>query len=92
MSINEIWTGLKSRQHQNKAAQDLLLYVKTELREMPQEELQTFLDEFNHIIFDMISSPDEVLKKGGVLAISMSQFRVAIYDFFSIELSYLFSF
>ena len=63
-------SGLKSRSQQNKTAQELLLYVKTELREMPQDELLAFLDEFNHHIFDMISSPDNVEKKGGVLAIS----------------------
>lgn len=62
--------GLKSRSNQNKAAQELLLYVKTELREMPQDELLAFLDEFNHSIFDMISSADNSEKKGGVLAIS----------------------
>lgn len=62
--------GLKSRSQQNKTAQELLLYVKTELREMPQEELLAFLDEFNHSIFDMISSADNTEKKGGVLAIS----------------------
>lgn len=62
--------GLKSRTQQNKTAQDLLLYVKTELREMPQDELLAFLDEFNHSIFDMISSADNSEKKGGVLAIS----------------------
>lgn len=62
--------GLKSRSQQNKTAQELLLYVKTELREMPQEELLAFLDEFNHHIFDMISSADNSEKKGGVLAIS----------------------
>ena len=62
--------GLKSKSHQNRAAQELLLYVKTELREMPQEEQVSFLDEFNHHIFDMISSADINEKKGGVLAIS----------------------
>ena len=65
--------GLKSRNRdeQNKAAQDLFLYVKTELREMPQEELVQFFDDFNHHIFDMVSSSDAYEKKGGVLAISM---------------------
>ena len=62
--------GLKSKSHQSRAAQELLLYVKTELREMPQEELVAFLDDFNHHIFDMISSADINEKKGGVLAIS----------------------
>lgn len=65
--------GLKSRnrEEQNKAAQDLFQYVKTELREMPQEELIQFFDDFNHHIFDMVSSSDAYEKKGGVLAISI---------------------
>lgn len=68
--VTQFVHGLKSRGQQNKTAQELLLYVKTELREMPQEELLAFLDEFNHHIFDMISSADNAEKKGGVLAIS----------------------
>jgi serine/threonine-protein kinase mTOR len=68
--VTQFVHGLKSRSQQNKTAQELLLYVKTELREMPQEELLALLDEFNHHIFDMISSPDNSEKKGGVLAIS----------------------
>lgn len=70
--VTQFVQGLKSRNQQSKTAQDLLLYVKTELREMPQEELLAFLDEFNHHIFDMISSADTSEKKGGVLAISKS--------------------
>lgn len=65
--------GLRSKSQQNKTAHDLLLFVKTELREMPQEEYLAFLDEFNHSIFDMISSADNSEKKGGVLAISKSR-------------------
>lgn len=70
--VQQFVNGLKSRNRdeQNKAAQDLFLYVKTELREMPQEELVQFFDEFNHHIFDMVSSSDAHEKKGGVLAIS----------------------
>jgi FKBP12-rapamycin complex-associated protein len=68
-------SGLKSK-HQNKAAQELLLYVKTELREMPQEELAAFLDEFNHLIFDLISSADIHEKRGGVYAISENLFAL----------------
>jgi serine/threonine-protein kinase mTOR len=68
--VQQFVQGLKSRSQQNKTAQELLLYVKTELREMPQDELLAFLDEFNHHIFDMISSADNSEKKGGVLAIS----------------------
>lgn len=52
-SVLSYVVGLKSKHRdvQNKAAQDLLLYVKTELREMPTEELLIFFDEFNHHIF-----------------------------------------
>lgn len=72
-TVQHFVNGLKSRSRddQNKAAADLILYVKTELREMPQEELAQFLDDFNHHIFDMVSSSDANEKKGGVLAISM---------------------
>lgn len=70
--VQQFVSGLKSRnrEEQNKAAQDLYLFVKTELREMPQDELIQFFDEFNHHIFDMVSSSDSYEKKGGVLAIS----------------------
>lgn len=72
-SVQHFVNGLKSRNRdeQNKAARDLILYVKTELREMPQEELVQFFDDFNHEIFDMVSSSDACEKKGAVLAISM---------------------
>ncbi|XP_059613044.1 serine/threonine-protein kinase Tor [Phlebotomus argentipes] len=70
-TVQQFVTGLKSRNRdvQNKAAQDLLLFVKTELRELPQDEPNQFFDEFNHHIFDMVSSADLNEKKGGVLAI-----------------------
>ena len=71
--VHQFVAGLKSRQRsvQNRAAQELFLYVKTELREMSQDELVQFFDDFNHHIFDMVSSSDLNEKKGGVLAISM---------------------
>lgn len=64
-------TELKSRHEgvRNKAAKDLYLYVSTELREVGQEELNTFLDDFNHFIFEMVSSGDTHAKMGGILAI-----------------------
>lgn len=70
--VQQFVTGLKSRHKeiQNKAAQDLFMYVKTELREMPQENLVQFFDNFNHHITDMLNSADINEKKGGVLAIS----------------------
>ena len=63
-------TDLKSRNEwvRNKAAKDLHMYVYTELREVGQEELNTFLDEFNHHIFEMVSG-DTHAKMGGILAI-----------------------
>ena len=44
-AVLQFVVGLKSRQRdvQNKAAQDLFLYVKTELREMPQDEVSFFI-------------------------------------------------
>lgn len=73
--VQQFVSGLKSRNRdvQNKAAQDLYLFVKTELREMSQDELIQFFDDFNHHIFDMVSSSDVNEKKGGVLAISKLQ-------------------
>lgn len=70
--VQQFVTGLKSRNRnvQNKAAQDLFLYVKTELREMSQEELVQFFEDFNDQIFSMVMSTDINEKKGGVLAIS----------------------
>lgn len=62
--------GLKSKSTQNKTSRDFLLYLKTELREMPPDESQAFIDDFNHHIVEMTSSNDVVEKKGGVLAIS----------------------
>ena len=63
-------TDLKSRNEgiRNKAAKDLYIYVSTELREVGQEELNNFLDEFNHQIFEMVSG-DTPAKMGGILAI-----------------------
>lgn len=73
-TVQHFVNGLKSRNRdeQNKAARDLIQYVKTELREMPQDQLVQFFDDFNHHIFDMVSSSDSSEKKGGVLAISKS--------------------
>lgn len=74
--VQQFVSGLKSRNRtiQNNAAQDLFLYVKTELREMSQEELVQFFDDFNHQIFSMVMSSDSNEKKGGVLAISKYKF------------------
>lgn len=86
-AVLQFVNGLKSKNRdvQNKAAQDLFLFVKTELREMPQDELIQFFDDFNHHIFDMVSSMDSYEKKGGVLAISMSRairFQLNIFQIY----------
>lgn len=49
----------------------LFFKVKTELREMSPEELSSFIEDFHHDIYDMVSSNDLNEKKGGILAISM---------------------
>ncbi|PZC78469.1 hypothetical protein B5X24_HaOG202134 [Helicoverpa armigera] len=69
--VGSFVAGLKSRNVdvQIKTARELYHFAKTELREVPQEELTQFLDEFNHQIFEMVSSNDVHEKKGGVLAI-----------------------
>lgn len=71
--VTKFVQDLKSRNVdiQIKTARELYHYAKTELREVPQEELTQFLDEFNHQIFEMVSSNDVHEKKGGVLAIGM---------------------
>ncbi|KAF5280820.1 hypothetical protein FQR65_LT14927 [Abscondita terminalis] len=70
-AMSQFLTGLKSR-HQDvrfKTAQDLFVFVKSELREATPEEINAFLDEFNHHVFEMVSSTDVSEKKGGILAI-----------------------
>ncbi|PSN34470.1 Serine/threonine-protein kinase mTOR [Blattella germanica] len=69
--MQQFVSGLKSRNAETrmKAARDLYHYVKTELREVSVEELTSFMDEFNHHIFEMVSGSDVNEKKGGILAI-----------------------
>lgn len=72
--MQQFVSGLKSRNEdtRTKAAKELNHYVTTELREVSEMDLQTFMDEFNHHIFEMVSSADVNEKKGGILAISKS--------------------
>lgn len=69
--MEQFVSGLKSRHEETRAktARDLYHYVTTELREVAVEELIAFLDDFNHHIFEMVSSSDASEKKGGILAI-----------------------
>ncbi|XP_027228160.1 serine/threonine-protein kinase mTOR isoform X1 [Penaeus vannamei] len=71
VKMTQFVAGLKSRNEETrvKAACDLQRYVTTELREVSLDELLTFLDEFNHHIFEMVSSNDINEKKGGIYAI-----------------------
>lgn len=71
-ALQHFVTNLKSRQEhvRLKTVKELSLYVKSELREASPDEINNFLDEFNHHIFEMVSSNDVNEKKGGILAIS----------------------
>ena len=85
-------SGLKSRNEETriKTANELLHFVSTELREMPVEEHTQFMDQFNHHIFEMVSSSDLSEKKGGILAIGRYlrnqsvQLRLFLWSFFSV--------
>jgi len=65
------FVGLRSRQDdvRFKAARNLKRYVATELREVSQELTSGFLEELNHMIYDLVSSNEIYEKKGGILAI-----------------------
>ena len=71
--MQQFVSGLKSKNEDTraKAARELNHYVSTELREVSVDDLTTFMDEFNHQIFEMVSSADVNEKKGGILAIGM---------------------
>lgn len=69
--ILQFVAGLKSRNAEVrfKAASDLFLYVKSEVKELSPEELNDFVDEFNKHIYEMVSSSETNENKGGILAI-----------------------
>lgn len=71
VAMQQFVQGLKSRHVdvRNKAALELSVYIKSELREATADEINNFLDEFNHHIFEMVSANDVNEKKGGILAI-----------------------
>ena len=71
--MQQFVSGLKSRNDETrqKAARELHHYVSTELREVSVDDLTTFMDEFNHHIFEMVSSQDVNEKTGGILAIGV---------------------
>ena len=67
--ISKFVTDLRSRHDRHRAAKDLYAYVSTELREVPAEELNAFLDAFTKRILDLVKAPDSSSKLGGILAI-----------------------
>ncbi|XP_066259712.1 serine/threonine-protein kinase mTor [Euwallacea similis] len=69
--MNQFVSNLKSKNEQirTKAAKELYVYVKNDLRDATPEQITVFLDDFNHHIFEMVSSADVNEKKGGILAI-----------------------
>ena len=71
--MNQFIAGLKNKNEEirGKTARDLHHFVSTELREMPVEEHTAFMDEFNHHIFEMVSSTELNERKGGILAIGL---------------------
>ncbi|XP_035780760.1 serine/threonine-protein kinase Tor-like [Anopheles albimanus] len=68
LKVQQFVNGLKSRNKdvQIRTYHELSFYVKTELRETPDD---AFFDDLNNHIFEMLSSSDNNEKLGGVLAI-----------------------
>ena len=50
--VNELKSG--NPEVRNKAAKDLYNFVSIELREVPADELNSILDEFNQPIYEMM--------------------------------------
>lgn len=71
--MNQFIAGLKSRSEEVRlrTANDLYHFVSTELRELPAAEITLFLDDFNHHVFEMVSSSDMNDRKGGILTIGL---------------------
>ncbi|KAL8588022.1 hypothetical protein ACOMHN_026139 [Nucella lapillus] len=63
--------GLKHRSEdvRLKTAKDLYHFLATDLQELPQTDITLFLDDFNHHVFEMVSSTDMNDRKGGILTI-----------------------
>lgn len=69
--VSHYVNGFKSKDasERERAVKDLTKYVKTELPEMNGEDINQFMDDFSKVIFDMISSDNNDLKKGATWAI-----------------------
>lgn len=81
-TVLQFVTGLRSKNEETRAraARELRLHVSTELKEATGDELMAFMEEFNHHIFEMVTSPETSDKKGGLLAIGqLSLFGFSYY-------------
>ena len=67
--IAKFCADLKSSGHRSRAAREIYAYVNTELREVPPDELTSFLESLTKRVLDLVKSADAAAKLGGVLAI-----------------------
>lgn len=69
--LQQLVTEIRSRNHdiRDKAIRDLWRYNKTDLREIPPEDITHFMNVLNGYILDMISSSDMNDKKSAILVI-----------------------
>ncbi|XP_076451616.1 serine/threonine-protein kinase mTOR-like isoform X2 [Babylonia areolata] len=69
--MHQFVAGLKNRSEEVrlKTAKDLYHFLANDLQELPQPDITLFLDEFNHHVFEMVSSTDINERKGGILTI-----------------------
>ncbi|GAV00928.1 TOR [Ramazzottius varieornatus] len=70
--ISQFVASLKSRSDETRlqTSRELRRYVTSELQEVSRDELQAFLDEFDHHLSEMVSSGDINEKKGAIVAIA----------------------
>ncbi len=70
--LHQFLTGLKSSNDETrlKASHDLHRFVSTELREVSQDDLSSFMNSLNHQIYEMMGGSRDVNeRKGAILAI-----------------------
>ncbi|CAG9773619.1 unnamed protein product [Ceutorhynchus assimilis] len=69
--LKQFVVSLKSKHEQirTRAAKDLFIYLKNDLRDATSEEIAAFWDELYQHIYEMVSSNDANENKGGILAI-----------------------
>ena len=67
--ISKFISDLRSKNERHLGAKRLFTYVSTDLREVPTEELNNFLDQFTKKILELVKASDPSSKLGGILAI-----------------------